>query len=82
MLIQLMALSTSAIPVLPSFGWLGIEYLVKDFGWLENVPWYLSGAAVTFAGLVAIHRPVIRWQGALLLERRCQILEAVTSIDS
>ncbi len=82
MLKSMMAVSATMVPLLPAFALLAIELLVKDFGWLGSVPWYLIGAAVTFAMVVASHRPLIRWQGELLRHRRWRVLEAVTKIDS
>jgi hypothetical protein len=60
---------------------LGVEWVVKDTGWLANVPFYLIGSATTFALLVVVHRPMIRWQGTLLRRENWRILETVTKSD-
>jgi hypothetical protein len=80
-LIQMTAMSVSVTLLLPSIAMLGVEWVVKDTGWLANVPFYLIGSATTFALLVVVHRPMIRWQGTLLRRENWRILETVTKSD-
>ncbi|MFM7072437.1 MAG: hypothetical protein ACKO38_11675 [Planctomycetota bacterium] len=80
-LLSMTAMSVSVMPLLPSIAMLGIEWVVKDTGWLASVPFYLIGSVTTFAVLVVVHRPMIRWQGTLLRRQRLRILETVTKTD-
>jgi ABC-2 type transport system permease protein len=64
-----------ALAVLP----LGLELLLRRFGWLPAVPLYLICSLPELAAIVWLYRRVIGWQGRLLHAREQRILAVVTT---
>jgi hypothetical protein len=66
---------TQAVILMP----LGIEFLLKYFGWGGGVPIFLVLSIVECALVVLIYYLSLIWQGDLLQGREQRILESVTN---
>jgi hypothetical protein len=73
--IGLMLPMAQAVVLVP----LGLEYLLRYFGWGIGVPIYLLLAIVECAIIVFLYHLSIAWQGDLLQGREQRILECVTN---
>jgi hypothetical protein len=58
---------------------LGVEYLLRFFGWGNRVPIYLLLSLVECALVVFMYYLALIWQGELLQAREQRILECVTN---
>jgi ABC-2 type transport system permease protein len=66
---------TQAVILVP----LGVEYLLRFFGWGNRVPIYLLLSLVECALVVFMYYLALIWQGELLQAREQRILECVTN---
>jgi ABC-2 type transport system permease protein len=58
---------------------LGLEFLLAQTDVVDGVPIYLIMSLVICAGVVAVYRLVLTWQGSMLHWREQKILETVTT---
>jgi ABC-2 type transport system permease protein len=74
-MIGIMLPLTQAVILMP----LGIEFLLRFFGWGSHVPIYLLLSIVECALVVFLYKLSLAWQGELLQGREQRILECVTN---
>lgn len=76
--LQLLLFLLAPLLMVPALLPLVLEWwLSATPGWSE-VPFFLAGSMVAFLAVALLYRPVCRWQGTVLYQRRIRILEAVT----
>jgi hypothetical protein len=78
-LLQLLFVVLTPVIVSPTLLPLGIEFVLRELGWVEGVPICLILSVLEGVAVVYVYRVVVGWQGRLLQDREQKILEVVTA---
>jgi hypothetical protein len=78
-LLQMCILSMMPLLLLPLLLPLGLEAALEHLHVIEGVPIYLPSSLLLAAGVVALYRMALNWEGNLLQFREKKILEVVTT---
>lgn len=78
-LVQLLLMMLYPILLLPTLLPIGIETLLAELDVVRGVPIALPLTLVVFAGVVAVYRLAVTWEGRLLAAREQTVLGIVTS---